>query len=232
MTLIKEFSRSSRFSYQCNRCARCCIGRQISLNPYEICRLAQNKGLSTTKFIADYINVETMSLRHHPDGSCLLLTESQCGVYEDRPLACRLYPLGRRKSVSGAETFEAIPPDPQTKGIYSDTGTVGDFLHQQEVNSHLLFADRYLHFYAKLLEYFLQKDPPTIHDLIIENFPVLYQLRANKTRLSLLNPTFDIDKTLKLFCEKNKVTTPETIEERALLHLQALENWLEELKNA
>jgi hypothetical protein len=44
--------RTSLFGYTCNRCLACCRHKKIQLNPYEIARLAKNRGLSTTDFIA------------------------------------------------------------------------------------------------------------------------------------------------------------------------------------
>ena len=45
--------RHSRFSYRCNGCSRCCY-KHIQLNPYEIARLARNRGVDSGAFLAAY----------------------------------------------------------------------------------------------------------------------------------------------------------------------------------
>ncbi len=43
--------RSAPFGFACNRCLQCCMNKKIQVNPYEIARLAQHLGISTTEFI-------------------------------------------------------------------------------------------------------------------------------------------------------------------------------------
>jgi Fe-S-cluster containining protein len=81
----------SPFSYTCNQCSRCCYNKRIQVNPYEVARLARNKGLSTTDLIAQYFEPGTPHLDNQSGGACVFLTDQGCGVHADRPLVCRIY---------------------------------------------------------------------------------------------------------------------------------------------
>lgn len=61
-------NRDSRFSYTCNRCARCCFDRQIQLNPYEVARLAKNQSMSSGKLIQEYLESGKPYLRRREGG--------------------------------------------------------------------------------------------------------------------------------------------------------------------
>lgn len=63
----------------CNGCTLCCQSGAVILMPGE-------EGYETEQF-ADGVKM----LAHKPDGSCVYLTESGCGIYERRPSVCRLY---------------------------------------------------------------------------------------------------------------------------------------------
>ena len=56
------------------------------------------------------------------DGACGFLGEAGCTVHPDRPLVCRLYPLGRAVAPDRTETFAALTPDPETAGVYGADG--------------------------------------------------------------------------------------------------------------
>lgn len=143
-----ELHRSSRFSYVCNGCGRCCYGKLIPLTPYEVLRLARNRGLSTTDFLARHTQRQGVCLAHRKGSTaCTFLSGTDCTVHEDRPLACRLYPLGRLKTDDGSEVYFEMEPHPETEGIYGNDGTVDEYLREQDVEPFLearrLYADLY-----------------------------------------------------------------------------------------
>ncbi|MET0066846.1 MAG: YkgJ family cysteine cluster protein [Candidatus Thiodiazotropha sp.] len=80
----------------------CCQHADIQLTPYDILRLKDNLGLSATEFLKkhtvpfemDKDGVPGVKLRTNDDGACLFVGEEGCGVYADRPTACRYYPVG------------------------------------------------------------------------------------------------------------------------------------------
>src|SRR5262249_30242634 len=110
--------RASPFSYRCGACTRCCFEKVIPLGPYEVARLAHNRGVSATEFLATYTTEAGTTLLSREDGGCVFLDERGCGVHADRPLACRLYPLGRIVGANGVEYFVEVEPHPETAGVY------------------------------------------------------------------------------------------------------------------
>jgi uncharacterized protein len=143
-------ARHSAFSYQCRACSRCCYGRRIQVNPYELARLARGLGITTTEVISRFTTDGGTALATHADTSCTFLGPDGCTVHPDRPLVCRLYPLGRLVNADGYETFITNEPHPQTEGLYGTDGTVDSFLESQSVAPYIAAADRYFAVYAQL----------------------------------------------------------------------------------
>jgi uncharacterized protein len=80
----------------------CCSNIDISLTPYDILRLSRRLELSTTEFLQKY----TFPYELEKDGiagvkfqpvengtACQFMRPEGCSVYEDRPTACRYYPV-------------------------------------------------------------------------------------------------------------------------------------------
>jgi Fe-S-cluster containining protein len=82
----------------------CCADVNIVLTPLDVLRLARRLGLHTREFLETYTsNPITKELRlpmvmlrmKDADGKpCHFVGDGGCTVYEDRPWACRMYPLG------------------------------------------------------------------------------------------------------------------------------------------
>lgn len=135
-------SAGGSFSYHCNRCNRCCRDRRIQVNPYEVLRLARNCGLTTGEVVERHVDTERMALRRRSDGTCVFLGSSGCTVHADRPLACRLYPLGR--IVRGSdETWVLLPPADGSEGVRGTTGEVKSYVGKQGAIPYMRAADAY-----------------------------------------------------------------------------------------
>lgn len=137
------YSRQTPFSYSCNACSRCCHDKSIQVNPYEIARLASNIGIRPREFISKYLGENGPYLKSRPDGACVFLGPTGCTVHSDRPLVCRLYPLGRIIEGDGGEIFGELEPHPSTEGVYGEDGTVADYLKQQETADHMVAVEAY-----------------------------------------------------------------------------------------
>lgn len=142
-------TRDSPFSYQCRACSRCCHGYRIRVNPFEAVTLARFIGVSTTQFIARFLAPDSKLLHKPGEDSCVFLGERGCTVHPARPLACRLYPLGRFATTGGEERFYPLAPHPQTDGIYGSAGTVGEYVTGQGADAFIAAADRYLELYCR-----------------------------------------------------------------------------------
>lgn len=87
----------------CSRRGTCCHGNQVFLNPWELRRLATERQLEVRDFSAQFCDWNGIRLKF--DGlkdqrnkkSCnLYIPNVGCSMHEARPLACRLFPLGRQ----------------------------------------------------------------------------------------------------------------------------------------
>ena len=83
---------------------KCCAKLRLLLTPYDILRIKRRLGLDSERFLDQYTEtvfepgiVFPMVLlkMNSQDGRCPFLTDRGCSIYEDRPGACRLYPIGR-----------------------------------------------------------------------------------------------------------------------------------------
>lgn len=80
----------------------CCSRANVTLTPYDIIRLKQHLGISTTDVLAKHTvpfeldagSMPGLKLRTTDDGACLFMTDEGCSVYTNRPTACRYYPSG------------------------------------------------------------------------------------------------------------------------------------------
>ena len=199
--------RAETFGYLCRRCLRCCHDKHIQLNPYEVARLARNRGVSTTGLRRDFtVDGAGVALAQTKDGACVFLTPEGCGVHPDRPLVCRLYPLGRHVSWDGIERFSHVEPHPRSAGELTARGTVGQFLDEQGAEPFIRAADEYLAWVNRALE-----DAPETAEL----------LRDKRVSPPPLDETdlLDMDAAVTAY---GGVSPPEDLEARRALHLGIL----------
>ncbi len=81
----------------------CCHDVNIILTPVDVLRLSRRLKMSTTEFIGQHtlkpitkelqLPVLMMKMSKTEEKACPFLTDKGCGVYEDRPWACRMYPI-------------------------------------------------------------------------------------------------------------------------------------------
>jgi len=187
------------FSYRCTRCNRCCTGKRIQVNPYEIARIASARGVSTAeareRFTLDSV------LRQDDEDRCIFLGEQGCGIHGDRPLVCRLFPLGRVIESGGAVHFVRVDPS-WAHGDFGEAGVVADFVEVQGAAPFIAAADAYFDWYCHARE----------------------QLAAGETGIeeSGLGDLLDIDSQLAAYCGARGMKEPELPEERMRLHLDIL----------
>jgi uncharacterized protein len=101
----EKLSQESVFRFHCHpglACFnRCCREATIILSPYDILRLSYRLSLTTGEFLQRHTVREEESRSRLPlvlikpahTGGCPFLGKGGCQVYEDRPAACRLFPL-------------------------------------------------------------------------------------------------------------------------------------------
>lgn len=92
----------------------CCANKRLPLLPYDLLRLRRSLGLSSAELLERHAEMDldpvsgwpVLRLRLTAEGRCPLVTPQGCGVYADRPAACRTYPLAR-----------AVRPDAQGRRV-------------------------------------------------------------------------------------------------------------------
>jgi uncharacterized protein len=215
-----NLSRSSSFDFSCNRCLRCCTNKKIQVNPYEIARLASNLRISTTAMILDYTDSTGVYLRNSDDGSCIFLDSQGCSVHVDRPLVCRLYPLGRHLDGSGKESFSQMELEPGCESTSRLNNTIEDFLSSQEAAPFIDASGKYLDLLWKLLSTVRGTTSPEIRKAAGSVLAEPFTKEGEHNRLT------DIDAVLAT-CGK---PVPTTIEEKMLIHIEMIKALLEGAK--
>ncbi len=104
----KKVGMEDPFHFACNPnvpCfTRCCADINILLTPQDVLRMARHIGISTTEFLEKYtltpitkdlhLPVALLKMGDDEGKHCQFLGEQGCTVYDARPWACRMYPLG------------------------------------------------------------------------------------------------------------------------------------------
>jgi len=193
----------TRFSYRCTRCNSCCVDKRIQVNPYEIARLARNRGVSTAEARDNFTT--NGALRQQEDGRCIFLGDEGCTVHADRPLVCRLFPLGRVIDAAGKVHFVRYPDPLAARGEFGEAGVVADYLEAQGATAFIAAADAYFAFFCRANER-LEAGTP---------------IAADPERDLL-----DIDSELAAACEARGIAEPDDLNERMWLHLALLDEML------
>lgn len=104
----KVLGEAASFCFDCNPrlpCfTRCCSDVNIVLTPADVLGLARRAGLETREFLDRHtlspitkdlhLPVVMLRMGPEPEKRCPFLGEGGCTVYEARPWACRMYPVG------------------------------------------------------------------------------------------------------------------------------------------
>lgn len=159
----------TKFTFRCHpgvSCfTHCCRKLELFLYPYDIIRLKNRLGISSEEFLNSYAGVVSganplfpsviLRMQDNEENTCPFLNESGCSVYEDRPSACRTYPLERavdRESKGGRpEEYYFMTDHSYCKGHGEETlWTVQDWLRDQ----HLLYYNMMDDLWAELDTFF------------------------------------------------------------------------------
>jgi Fe-S-cluster containining protein len=83
---------------------RCCADVKIVMTPLDVLRLARRLKITTTEFLDRHallpitkdlqLPIVLLRMGDDPERRCRFVGENGCSVYEDRPWACRMYPVG------------------------------------------------------------------------------------------------------------------------------------------
>jgi len=133
----------------------CCADVNIFLTPYDIVRMKNRLGVSSDEFLAKYavipftkeqrLPVVVLRMSDDEQKRCPFVTEAGCGIYEDRPWACRMYPLGLASPgeyEQGAEEFYFLLEEAGCKGFGEPkTQTISEWLEAQGITEYNEMGD-------------------------------------------------------------------------------------------
>lgn len=108
MKTYPKLSLKDTFEFSCHKdlkCfTQCCADVNIFLTPYDILRMKRGLQMASEEFLAKYTEAITLDNRGFPAvllkmredklKSCPFVSKEGCTIYEDRPWACRMYPVG------------------------------------------------------------------------------------------------------------------------------------------
>ena len=151
------------FPLTCSRAGTCCHGKTVFLNPWELANIAREKKLSPKEFSTEYCEWGGIKLIFNGESTfknqsaCSQYIENfGCSVHLGRPLACRLYPLGRK--IQNQEThyihegiqFPCLADCPTV--ITLPQMTVGNYLKDQSAEAFEIGQDNYLKLVQQLAD--------------------------------------------------------------------------------
>lgn len=149
-----QLSLEDAFQFSCHKgiaCFNaCCRNIDIMLAPYDVLRLRRRLGIPAREFIDSFTRDYAMDAHGTPGlklatkpgtRECVFLAEAGCGVYEDRPSACRYYALGllsmRRKDAPAEEDSYFVVKEDHCLGHFEPkTQTVGEYRREQGVDAY------------------------------------------------------------------------------------------------
>jgi hypothetical protein len=128
----------------------CCSNIDISLTPYDIVRLKNRLGLSSTEFLQRYTlpyemekdGIAGVKLKSVEGGTaCRFMTPEGCSVYADRPTACRYYPVAllamRKQGESSDSSAYALVKEAHCLGHQEPrTLTIDDYRREQGLSKY------------------------------------------------------------------------------------------------
>lgn len=159
-----KLSPNSKFKFSCHKglsCfGQCCGDVNIFLTPYDVLRMKKVLNLSSEDFLEKYtlpllleeqgIPVVLLKMGNDANKKCPFVTPDGCMIYEDRPWACRMYPLGlaSSKTDDAGEQFCFIAEQGSfCQGFKEDKEwTVEEWLRDQKVDDFNKKSDAYMQF--------------------------------------------------------------------------------------
>lgn len=139
----------------CSRTGTCCHGKSVLLNPWELVCLASEKKITPREFRDLYCEFGGIRLKFNgapgwknQKACSQYITGFGCSVHLGRPLACRLYPLGRQIQSEEVHYMYEGKEFPCLEGCPEVTGlphlTVGEYLAGQVTDKFEKAQDAYL----------------------------------------------------------------------------------------
>ncbi len=224
--ILKDYPRldlDSEFKFACHSgvpCFNaCCSDVNIFLTPYDIIRLKNRLGITSQEFLDQYtilpmdknLNYPVVLFRLNDDEkkACQLVSPQGCTVYEDRPWACRMYPLGLASPKEGNEEiqddFYFLLKEGVCKGFNEDRKlTVKDWIKDQGIEEYNEMGED---FKSLTLHSFFEDSKNLTPDKVEMFFMVCYNIDKFRTFLfgSSFFDKFQVEDDLKAKMKEDDV---------------------------
>jgi len=206
-TILKEYPRlgkGDKFRFACHSGVSCfndcCRDVNIFLTPYDVLRLKNALGITSQDFLDKYtilpidenqkLPVVVLRMRDDEKKTCFFVSDKGCTVYDDRPWACRMYPLGLASpgeiSAQLNEEFYFILKESICQGFKEDKEwTVEEWIKDQGIEKYNEFGELYKNIYTHP---YLEKAPALTPQKIDMFFLASYNI--DKFRDFILKSTF------------------------------------------
>ncbi|MDD5334121.1 MAG: YkgJ family cysteine cluster protein [Rhodoferax sp.] len=212
-----QLQRDASFSHTCKRCTRCCRHYRIAVTPFDLLRLADKLGISTTEVIARHLD-GSQHLRRRKDGACEFLTDQGCAVHGGRPLVCRMYPLVRNVTHQ-REWFSVLAQVPQSAAQWGLDGTVAAYLEGQDALPSIEGYGIYARLHYRIEQLFRQT---------LAGAQTAGAGKADARALNLglfAHSVLDPDPSIRDYCQRHGMPLPTTLRHKAACHVMATEEW-------
>ncbi len=145
---------SKTIQFQCRKGIACwnacCSNIDISLTPYDILRLKRRLSISSSDFLLQYTvpfemeqnGIAGVKLRPVENGTaCQFMTPEGCGAYEDRPTACRYYPVAllsmrRQDEYTDTNSYALVKEDHCQGHLERRNITINEYRKEQGVEEY------------------------------------------------------------------------------------------------
>jgi uncharacterized protein len=164
-TILKEYPRmgmDDTFKFKCysdiSCFNQCCRDINIFLTPYDVLNLKRKLDISSTEFLEKYALMPIDKNQQYPivmlrmqdtdEKQCHFVKEKTgCSVYENRPWACRMYPIGLASPPEGSsesEFYFLMHEEKECKGLQEDKSwTLKEWIDNEGIERYNEFGELY-----------------------------------------------------------------------------------------
>jgi len=126
-------------------------------------------------------------------------------------------------TAEGQETFHELTPHPRTEGEYGTSGRVASFLAQQDAESFIKAADRYVDLVRKIAQ--------TIEESSCSDKGLQNEINQSVEGIGGAGDQrgldwFDMDQVLEHHCMERGMAVPDDVDGRMALHIEAIQECL------
>jgi uncharacterized protein len=204
---MQPLGQKEKFTFNCHPdidCYMvCCKKVDMFLFPYDVIRLKTYLNITTQEFMEHYSKVVQgqshpyfpavmLRLTEDEDKTCPFLTKDGCGVYADRPSACRTYPLERG--------VDRSPEKGMRKEFYCMTNN--DYCHGHQENKEFTIKEWTRD--QRLNEYNMMNDLWTEIDTVFSSNPWAGEGSGGPRQQVAFTVCYDID-NFRLMVAKHSI---------------------------